>query len=86
MKAIVRAITKKIPRKVAHSILGIEEPDIPTVIVTFKGQGVGLELTLEEALELGISRREILELGSRGTQKEFEIKLIKKEAQCGAQN
>lgn len=80
MKAIVRAITKKISKKAAHSILGIEEPDIPTVIVTFEGQGVGLELSLKEALGLGISKREILELGSRGTQEEFEIKLYKKEA------
>lgn len=80
MKVIVRAITRKIPNKVAYSILGIEKPAISTVIVTFKGQGVGLELTLQEALELGISKREILELGSQGTQKEFEVKLIRKEA------
>lgn len=57
MKVIVRAITRKIPNKVAYSILGIEKPAIPTVIVTFEGQGVGLELTLQEALELGIPKR-----------------------------
>lgn len=80
MMATVRAITRKISPKRAYSILGIEKPAIPTVIVIFEGQGVGLELSLQEALELGIPKREILELGSEGTQKEFEVKLIKKES------
>lgn len=88
MKALVKFYPEHTARKKAQELFGAIIPDNKEAfaIVTFKGQGVGLYLSINEALELGLGYEELWKAAKE--QQEYRITLtpITKEASCGAKN
>jgi len=91
MKAIVRFYPEGMARKKAQELFGADIPPNKEdfAVVTFEGQGVGLYLERDEALELGITQEELYKAAEKP--QEYQVTLtpvtsIKKEALCGANN
>lgn len=87
MTARVECLPRQTFLKNQLHMLGVAEESEQSVVVTFRG--VGVELSIDEALELGLSSQD-LKAAASGPQ-EYRITLtpikpIKKEAPCGANN
>lgn len=85
MKASVRFYPEHSARNKARELFGAIIPDNKEafVIVTFEGQGTGLYLSVDEALELGLEQEELWKAAEMP--QEYQITLTK-EALCGANN